>query len=86
MTPDPNGVVGLQGVRDHVNTLRSAFPDLAFHVEDMIAESEPLPASVEEGGRAAVDTGAFHDARVILVPVEMPGIPAAPIPASAQRS
>ena len=26
----------------HVNTLRSAFPDLAFHIEDMIAEDDKV--------------------------------------------
>jgi steroid delta-isomerase-like uncharacterized protein len=38
--PDPRGVVGRQGVRDHVTTLRSAFPDITFHVDDMIVEGE----------------------------------------------
>ena len=38
--PDPRGVVGRGGVRDHVTTLRSAFPDIAFHVEEMIIEGD----------------------------------------------
>jgi predicted RNase H-like HicB family nuclease len=82
--PDFPGVTS--AASDFADVPQQARDALATAVEDMIAEGEPLPASVEEGGRAEVDTGAFHDARVILVPVEMPGIPAAPIPASAQRS
>jgi steroid delta-isomerase-like uncharacterized protein len=40
--PDPNGVVGLEGVREHITTLRAAFPDIAFHVEDMISEDDKI--------------------------------------------
>lgn len=40
--PDPNGVVGREGVREHITTLRNAFPDVAFHVEDMIAEDDKI--------------------------------------------
>ncbi|HEX2119968.1 MAG TPA: ester cyclase [Acidimicrobiales bacterium] len=38
--PDPNGVVGRDGVREHITTLRGAFPDIAFHVDDMITEGD----------------------------------------------
>jgi len=40
--PDPRGVVGRDGVREHIITLRSAFPDIAFHVEDMIAQDDKV--------------------------------------------
>lgn len=35
-------IVGLEGVRRHINTLRAAFPDLAFHVQNMVAEGDDL--------------------------------------------
>lgn len=40
VNPDPRGVVGRQGVRDHVTTLRSAFPDIAFHMDDVIIQGD----------------------------------------------
>lgn len=35
-------IVGLEGVKGHINTLRAAFPDLAFHVQSMVAEDDEL--------------------------------------------
>ena len=64
-----------------VTSTASDFPDvpqqardaLATAVEDMIAEGEHLPASVEEGGRAEVDTDILRQrARSTLCAVEMP--------------
>ena len=40
--PDPRGVVGRDGVREHITTLRGAFPDIEFHVEDMISEDDKI--------------------------------------------
>ncbi len=35
-------IVGLDGVRRHITTLRAAFPDLAFHVQGMVAEDDEI--------------------------------------------
>ena len=63
-----------------VTSTASDFPDvpqqardaLATAVEDMIAEGEKLPASVEEGGRAEVDPTSSANAHVLIVAVEIP--------------
>ena len=43
---------------------------LATAVDDMIAEREALPASVEESGQPEIERTEFHDPRYIVVPVE----------------
>lgn len=48
---------------------------LATAVEDMIAEGEALPASVEEGRSPERGKGAFHDPRYVVVPVEVAEAP-----------
>jgi steroid delta-isomerase-like uncharacterized protein len=40
--PDPRGVKGRDGVREHIITLRTAFPDIAFHVDEMIAQEDKI--------------------------------------------
>jgi steroid delta-isomerase-like uncharacterized protein len=40
--PDPRPVVGPQGVRDHLTSLRDAFPDLIFDIDDMVAEGDRI--------------------------------------------
>jgi predicted RNase H-like HicB family nuclease len=45
---------------------------LATAVEDMVAEGETLPPSVEEGQCTEVDPTGFHDPRYVVVPVEVP--------------
>jgi steroid delta-isomerase-like uncharacterized protein len=40
--PDPRPVVGPQGVRAHLESLRGAFPDLIFEIDEMVAEGEDI--------------------------------------------
>ena len=40
--PDPRGVVGPQGVRDHLVSLTAGFPDVRFDVDEMVAEDEDI--------------------------------------------
>ncbi len=35
-------IIGLEGVKGHIMTLRKAFPDLAFRVQAMVAEDDEL--------------------------------------------
>ncbi|MDQ1428758.1 MAG: hypothetical protein QOK39_2234 [Acidimicrobiaceae bacterium] len=39
---NPDAIGGVDDVRFHVGALRSAFPDIAFHVEDMISEDDKI--------------------------------------------
>ena len=82
--PDFPGVTS--AAADFSDVLQQARDALATAIEDMIIEGEPLPASVEEGGRTEIDTGTLQEARVILVPIETPEIPAASLSASAGGS
>ncbi|HEY5301769.1 MAG TPA: plasmid partition protein ParG [Acetobacteraceae bacterium] len=46
---------------------------LASAAEDMHAEGEPLPPSIEEGHSPEYDRRQFHDPHVLLVPFTAPG-------------
>jgi len=39
---NPDVIVGNEGVRRHIETLRGAFPDIAFHIEDMVAQGDKV--------------------------------------------
>jgi steroid delta-isomerase-like uncharacterized protein len=39
---NPDVIVGNEGVRRHIQTLRGAFPDITFQVEDMIAQGDKV--------------------------------------------
>ena len=39
---NPDVIVGNEGVRRHIQSLRGAFPDLVFHVEDMVSDGEKI--------------------------------------------
>ena len=40
--PDPRPMVGSQAVKDHLTSLRGAFPDLIFDIDDIVAEDEGI--------------------------------------------
>src|SRR3954447_7588858 len=67
--PDFPGVTS--AASDLADVLHQARDALATAVEDMIAEGEKLPASVEEGGRAEIDAISLGNARVLRVAVEI---------------
>jgi|SRR5579884_3395908 len=72
--PDFLGVTSAVG--EFADVPQQAHDALATAMEDMIAEGEAFPASIEEGGRARVDPGGFHDPRCIVVAVEAADQPA----------
>jgi steroid delta-isomerase-like uncharacterized protein len=39
---NPDVIVGNEGVRRHIATLRGAFPDINFQIEDMVAEGDKV--------------------------------------------
>jgi predicted RNase H-like HicB family nuclease len=53
--------------------VRQATDALATIVEDMVRDGEPLPPAIEDGAALDYDRTAYHDPRVLLVPVETPG-------------
>src|ERR1700693_4203834 len=68
--PDFPGVTS--AAAEFADVPQQACDALATAVEDIIAEGERLPASVEEGRQAEADLGPLHDPRYIVVPVEVP--------------
>jgi steroid delta-isomerase-like uncharacterized protein len=40
--PDPRPMIGSQAVKDHLTSLRGAFPDLIFDIDDIVAEGEGI--------------------------------------------
>lgn len=67
--PDFPGVTS--AAADFADVPEQARNALATAVEDMIAENEVLPASVDEGGTAERDGTEYHDPRYIVVPIEI---------------
>jgi steroid delta-isomerase-like uncharacterized protein len=39
---NPDVIVGNEGVRRHIQTLRGAFPDITFQIEDMVAQGDKV--------------------------------------------
>ena len=39
---NPDVIVGNEGVRRHIATLRGAFPDIKFEIDDMVAEGDKV--------------------------------------------
>jgi predicted RNase H-like HicB family nuclease len=68
--PDFPGVTS--AAAEFADVPQQACDALATAVEDIIAEGERLPTSVEEGRQAEADLGPLHDPRYIVVPVEVP--------------
>jgi predicted RNase H-like HicB family nuclease len=68
--PDFPGVAS--AACDIADVPQQARDALATAVEDMIAQGEPLPASVEDAGRTETDTALLANAHVLVVPVEVP--------------
>jgi steroid delta-isomerase-like uncharacterized protein len=39
---NPDVIVGNEGVTRHIQSLRGAFPDLVFHIDDMVSDGEKI--------------------------------------------
>jgi predicted RNase H-like HicB family nuclease len=68
--PDFPGVTS--AAAEFADVPQQARDALATAVEDMIAEGEGLPPSVEDGRCTEADPAEFHDPRYVVVPVEVP--------------
>jgi len=69
--PDFPGVTSV--AEDFRGVIQQAKDALATAVEDMMAESEPLPTAIEYGALPSYDRTEFHDPRILLVPVDVAG-------------
>lgn len=68
------GFPGVTSVAESFSdVIQQAKDALATAVEDMVAEGEALPASIEDGFVPDYDRGEFHDPRILLVPVDIAG-------------
>jgi predicted RNase H-like HicB family nuclease len=71
--PDFPGVTS--AATEFADVPQQACDAIATAVEDMIAEGEALPASVEEGRQSEIEPAEFHDPRYVVVPVELAETP-----------
>jgi hypothetical protein len=53
--------------------MQQAKDALATVVDDMVKDGEPLPPAIENDAIPDYDATAYHDPRMLLVPVETPG-------------
>ena len=70
MFPDFPGVTS--AAAEFADVPQQARDALATAVEDIVAEGEGLPLSIEEGRCTEADPAEFHDPRYVVVPVEVP--------------
>jgi steroid delta-isomerase-like uncharacterized protein len=40
--PDPRPMIGAQAVKDHLTSLKGAFPDLIFDIDDIVTEGDGI--------------------------------------------
>jgi predicted RNase H-like HicB family nuclease len=69
--PDFPGVTSV--AEKFADVMRQAKDALATAVEDMERDGEALPPSIEDDALPNYDCAAYHDPRVLLVPVETAG-------------
>ena len=69
--PDPRPMVGPQAVKDHLTSLKGAFPDLVFEVEDMVADDELIIVRWTARG---TNTGDYFGMPATGKPIEITGM------------
>jgi steroid delta-isomerase-like uncharacterized protein len=69
--PDPRPVVGPQGVKDHLTSLKGGFPDLVFDVEDMISDGDQIIIKWTARG---TNTGDYFGMPPTGKPIEITGM------------
>ena len=70
-TPDPRPMVGAQAVRDHLTSLKGAFPDLVFEVEDMVSDGDQIIVRWTARG---TNTGDYFGMPATGKPIEITGM------------
>jgi steroid delta-isomerase-like uncharacterized protein len=69
--PDPRPVVGPQGVKDHLASLRGAFPDLVFEIDDTIDDGDQIIIRWTARG---TNTGDYFGIPATGKPIEITGM------------
>jgi steroid delta-isomerase-like uncharacterized protein len=69
--PDPRPVVGPQGVKAHLESLKGGFPDLVFDVEDTISDGDQIIVKWTARG---TNTGDYFGMPATGKPIEITGM------------
>jgi steroid delta-isomerase-like uncharacterized protein len=69
--PDPRPMIGSQAVKDHLTSLKSAFPDLIFDIDDIVAEGDSIVVRWTARG---TNTGDYFGMPATGKPIEITGM------------
>ena len=69
--PDPRPVVGPQGVKAHLTSLKGAFPDLVFDIDDVVAEGDSIVVRWTARG---TNTGDYFGMPATGKPIDITGM------------
>jgi steroid delta-isomerase-like uncharacterized protein len=69
--PDPRPMIGSQAVKDHLTSLKSAFPDLIFDIDDIVAEGDSIVVRWTARG---TNTGDYFGMPATGRPIEITGM------------
>ena len=69
--PDPRPMIGSQAVKDHLTSLKGAFPDLVFDIDDIVAEGDSIVVRWTARG---TNTGDYFGMPATGKPIEITGM------------
>jgi steroid delta-isomerase-like uncharacterized protein len=69
--PDPRPMIGSQAVKDHLTSLKSAFPDLIFDIDDIVAQGDSIVVRWTARG---TNTGDYFGMPATGKPIEITGM------------
>jgi len=69
--PDPRPVVGPQGVKAHLTSLKGAFPDLIFDIDDIVADGDSIVVRWTARG---TNTGDYFGMPATGKPIDITGM------------
>jgi steroid delta-isomerase-like uncharacterized protein len=69
--PDPRPMIGSQAVKDHLTSLKGAFPDLIFDIDDIVAEGDGIVVRWTARG---TNTGDYFGMPATGKPIEITGM------------
>ena len=69
--PDPRPMIGSQAVKDHLTSLKGAFPDLVFDIDDIVAEGDSIVVRWTARG---TNTGDYFGMPATDKPIEITGM------------
>lgn len=69
--PDPRPMTGSQAVKDHLTSLKGAFPDLVFDIDDIVTEGDGIVVRWTARG---TNTGDYFGMPATGKPIEITGM------------